>query len=313
MNIILHTLTVLSFFLLFPHIAHAQTAICRLEVTSPSLGTISADIHDCIPANDLTNYTVTLTYPDGVVSAPFPIEVVDGAAIMPIFIGSTPQPGRYTVHVFYSGSVAGVSTYTIAGTNCVGFQPSAATIPLGTPIALTAVNCNPAPDANNNYYVELRLPDGSAVQLSIPVIAGTSLAYTYVPPFMGTYSATLFHNGDMMFSTSFIVGVPSTTPPTPLHCGGGSESIDTAIGCIPINDITRLTGFFVAWSIGIGGGIASLLILYSGIMVQTAVNNPKRLQAGRELFTSASAGLILVVFSVFLLRVIGVDILQILW
>jgi len=50
-------------------------------------------------------------------------------------------------------------------------------------------------------------------------------------------------------------------------------------------------------------------MLYAGFMVMTASGNPERLKAGQELLTSAIAGLILLIFSVFILRFIGVDIL----
>lgn len=91
----------------------------------------------------------------------------------------------------------------------------------------------------------------------------------------------------------------------------GTNEINTAIGCIPFDDPTKLTGFILRWAIGIAGGIAFLLIIYAGFLITTSQGDPKRLQAGRELLTSAIGGLMLLIFSVFILRVIGVDILQI--
>ena len=41
----------------------------------------------------------------------------------------------------------------------------------------------------------------------------------------------------------------------------------------------------------------------------TATGDPKRIQAGQELLTSAIGGLILLIFSVFILKFIGVDVL----
>jgi len=90
----------------------------------------------------------------------------------------------------------------------------------------------------------------------------------------------------------------------------GENSIDTAIGCIPIGNTNEFIGFILRWAIGIGGGIAFLLIVFAGLQIMTSAGNPERLQAGRELLTSAIAGLILLVFSVFILRIIGVDILK---
>ena len=93
-------------------------------------------------------------------------------------------------------------------------------------------------------------------------------------------------------------------------CNGGS-GIRTAIGCIPINNTNSLIGFILRWAIGIGGGIAFILILVAGFQIMTAQGDPQRLQAGKELLTSAIAGIILIIFSVFILELIGVNILRI--
>lgn len=94
-----------------------------------------------------------------------------------------------------------------------------------------------------------------------------------------------------------------------LTCQGG-EGINTAIGCIPISDSNALIGFLLRWAIGVGGGIAFLLIVVAGFQIMTSTGNPERLKAGQELMTSAIAGLIMLIFSVFILRIIGIDILR---
>jgi len=95
-------------------------------------------------------------------------------------------------------------------------------------------------------------------------------------------------------------------------CGADGNGIDTAIGCVPVlNDDggTSLMGFILKWAIGVGGGIAFLLIIYAGFMIMTAAGNPERLKAGQELMTSAISGLVLLIFSIFVLKFIGLDIL----
>lgn len=94
------------------------------------------------------------------------------------------------------------------------------------------------------------------------------------------------------------------------YCNDGA-GINSAIGCIPIDDIVAMAGFLITWSIGIGGGIAFLLMLYAGYMMMTSSGQPRRLQAAKELFVSAMAGLIMLVFSVFIIRIIGFDILRV--
>ncbi len=63
---------------------------------------------------------------------------------------------------------------------------------------------------------------------------------------------------------------------------------------------------------GIAGGAAFLLIVVAGFQIITSSGDPKRLQAGKELLTAAIAGLVLLIFSLFILRLIGVDVLGIL-
>lgn len=108
-------------------------------------------------------------------------------------------------------------------------------------------------------------------------------------------------------------GGNSKVPPINLHGDCGNASIDTAIGCVPVlsNDNgTSFMAFILRWAVGVGSGIAFLLILYAGFMIMTSSGNPERLKAGQELLTSAISGLILLIFSVFVLKFIGIDILK---
>jgi len=61
-----------------------------------------------------------------------------------------------------------------------------------------------------------------------------------------------------------------------------------------------------------GSGIAFLLALWGGITIVLAGGNPEKINEGKEVITSAVSGLLFILFSVFLLRFIGVDILGIL-
>ena len=104
---------------------------------------------------------------------------------------------------------------------------------------------------------------------------------------------------------------PSEDPgSSDVHGACGPNGIDTAIGCIPVlGGQEEFLGFLLKWAIGVGSGIAFLLILYAGFMIMTAAGNPERLKAGQELITSAISGLVLLIFSIFVLRFIGIDIL----
>lgn len=87
--------------------------------------------------------------------------------------------------------------------------------------------------------------------------------------------------------------------------------IHTAIGDI---DPTNLQGFIqqlLNLALGVAGGIAFLLMLFGAFQIMTSSGNPEKMKAGGELITSALTGLLFIIFSIFLLKLIGVDILQI--
>jgi len=99
-------------------------------------------------------------------------------------------------------------------------------------------------------------------------------------------------------------GQPSSTPVV------DDERIYTAIGCIPISTAKSFILFVLERALGIGGGITFLLIIYAGYKIMTSNADPKKLQAGRDLLTAAISGLIFIIFSVIILRVIASDILR---
>ena len=92
--------------------------------------------------------------------------------------------------------------------------------------------------------------------------------------------------------------------------GCPTNEVNTAIGCIP-TDPSAFIGKFLSLGIGMAGGIAFLLILFGGFQIMTSTGNPEQLNEGRELVGSAVTGLLLIIFSLFLLRLIGYNILGI--
>ncbi len=85
-------------------------------------------------------------------------------------------------------------------------------------------------------------------------------------------------------------------------------TVCTALGKINTNP-TELVNTILTIAIGVGGGIAFLMIVFGGFRLVFSQGDPKAIQEARETITSAIIGLLLIVFSVFLLNLIGVDIL----
>lgn len=96
-----------------------------------------------------------------------------------------------------------------------------------------------------------------------------------------------------------------------ITCPDGTTGIDTAIGCVPLTDTAgksnqnALFAFFLQWGLGIAGGIAFLLIIYASFQIMTSSGDPKKLQAGKELLTAAISGVVLLIFSTFILSLLG--------
>lgn len=113
-----------------------------------------------------------------------------------------------------------------------------------------------------------------------------------------------------------IAGGSSPTPvPPPAPCvtsawnGGRCMTIDTAIGPINTNPVGFVKSIF-GILLSISGGAALIFIIFSGYRLMTSQGNPEKLQAARETLTSAIIGLLFVIFSMVILQIIGVDILN---
>jgi len=96
--------------------------------------------------------------------------------------------------------------------------------------------------------------------------------------------------------------------------GDKDSGIRTAFGCIKFsndNASNDLVIIILRLATGIGGGIALALILYGVFIVTTSAGMPDKLKAGSEIITSAVIGLIFILLSVFLVNLIGINILGI--
>ena len=95
-----------------------------------------------------------------------------------------------------------------------------------------------------------------------------------------------------------------------IHGDCGAAKIDSGLGCIPIEQ-KEFTTWLLNAVFGIAGGIAFLLMVYGFIVIATSGGDEKKIAGGKETVTSALMGLIFCIFSVFILRLIMLDILQI--
>lgn len=87
-----------------------------------------------------------------------------------------------------------------------------------------------------------------------------------------------------------------------------SYAVRTGLGEIPDNP-TGLVNAVLKIALGAAGGVAFLLIIFGGFKLAFSRGDPQAVQDGRDVITSAIVGLVIIILSVFLLRLIGVDVL----
>jgi hypothetical protein len=86
----------------------------------------------------------------------------------------------------------------------------------------------------------------------------------------------------------------------------------SAIGCIKFDSFSGFISENVfPIAIGFAGLFAFLCIIYSAFMLQTSQGSPEKIKKAQENLTSCILGLMIIIFSVFILRLIGVSILRI--
>jgi hypothetical protein len=103
----------------------------------------------------------------------------------------------------------------------------------------------------------------------------------------------------------------SAATPAPLYQGScGDKQVNTALGCFS----TDINGQFfidlIKITVGLGGGIALLLILVGTVIITTSAGIPDKIKAGQTIITSAITGLIFIILSFFIMNLIGVRIIQ---
>lgn len=94
-----------------------------------------------------------------------------------------------------------------------------------------------------------------------------------------------------------------------ITCASG-RGINTALGCIDVSNFSSLVRTILGILIGLGGGIALLLMGYGVFIVSTSAGIPDKVNEGKSIITAAAGGLLFVVLSVVLFQLIGVNILR---
>lgn len=94
----------------------------------------------------------------------------------------------------------------------------------------------------------------------------------------------------------------------PEECDGG-KGIETALGCLSA-DTSGFTTQLLTFLAGIAGAVSLIIMLMATVQIMTGGDNAEQVKKGKELFTGAITGLLFIIFSVTLLKIIAGDIIQ---
>lgn len=95
-----------------------------------------------------------------------------------------------------------------------------------------------------------------------------------------------------------------------LQCANAG-GVYSGVGCVKTDFKSFIEETVFGIGIGLAGGFSLLCIIYAAFMMQSSGGNPEKLKKAQEMITSCIIGLMLIIFSVFILKLIGVNILRI--
>ncbi|MBI5358145.1 hypothetical protein HZB69_00745 [Candidatus Amesbacteria bacterium] len=95
-----------------------------------------------------------------------------------------------------------------------------------------------------------------------------------------------------------------------VRSNGKPPGVWSSIGCIEASDPIELLKQILLWATILGGGFATAIIGFQGLQIVLNGDDPKKIKTSQEVITAAIAGLLLIVFSIFLMNLIGLKILD---
>ena len=92
-----------------------------------------------------------------------------------------------------------------------------------------------------------------------------------------------------------------------------NKGIWTAVGCVntEYRGSNGIAATAIKLGLGIGGGVVLIMILAGAFKLTTSKGDPKATEEAKEMITNAIGGLLFILFSIVIVRTIGVGLLQI--
>jgi hypothetical protein len=209
-------------------------------------------------------------------------------------------------------------TITFAADVCRGYQNGSNKLEEGICyFSLDVSSITPTPGVPIvDYTTDKGINAASTDQIKETCSQMTAADYHKTSAYHAISDSTL-HCAPVWLGQSYKCCAPDTQkqlgPPPPCDLDpktNNCKNVSTGLGNISV-DPASIVGSLFSIFLGLSGGIAIILIMITGYRIIFSRNDPEKLKGAREMLTSAIIGLLFIIFSITILRIIGVDILHI--
>lgn len=94
-------------------------------------------------------------------------------------------------------------------------------------------------------------------------------------------------------------------------CMSDNLHVWTGLGCFPVNIGALVSQTIIKLAVGLGGFMSFMVFVYGAFLVLTSAGDTERIQSGKKHISFALKGLLLIIFGVFILQIITINILKI--
>lgn len=94
-------------------------------------------------------------------------------------------------------------------------------------------------------------------------------------------------------------------------CMSDGKHVWSGIGCLPSEFTELISSYIISLAVGLGGMLSFITFLYGSFLIMTSGGDAEQIILGKRRIFSALKGIMIIIFAVFILKMIGVNILGI--
>lgn len=121
-------------------------------------------------------------------------------------------------------------------------------------------------------------------------------------------------NTPSLTGSRLCAALPPSEQPSCQRCMGASgkeQGVWTSLGCMPVDISLLLSTYIMGIAVSIGGGLSFITFIFGSFLILTSNGETERITKGKKYIISSLKGILLIIFALLIIKIVGVDILQI--